>query len=53
MTSVVGGIDQSSHLPHPQVVNLNEYFNSIPETQPPQSLECQTPIFIDNNDHVT
>jgi hypothetical protein len=30
MTSVVGGIDQSSHLPHPQVVNLDEDLNYIP-----------------------
>jgi len=52
MTSVVGGIDQGSRLPCPQVVNLNDY-PSIPKTQPLQNLECQTPVFVDNNDHVT
>jgi hypothetical protein len=34
------------------VVNLNDY-PSIPKTQPLQSLECQTPVFVDSNDHVT
>jgi hypothetical protein len=53
MTNEVGGIDQSSHLPHPQVVNLDGHPNSILKTQPPESLEHQTPIFVDSNDHVT
>jgi hypothetical protein len=53
MTSVVGGIDQGSHLPHPQVVNLDDHPNSIPKTQPFETLECQTLVFVDSNDHVT
>jgi hypothetical protein len=52
MTNAIGGIDQGSRLPCPQVVNLNDY-PSIPKTQPLQSLECQTPVFVDSNDHVT
>jgi hypothetical protein len=53
MIGVVGGIDQGSCLPHPQVVNLDDHPNSIPKAQPLESLERQTPIFVDNNDHVT
>jgi hypothetical protein len=53
MTSAVGGIDQGSCLPHLQVVNLDDHLNSILETQPLESLECQAPIFVDSNDHVT
>jgi hypothetical protein len=53
MTSAVGGIDQGSHLPHPRVVNLDDHPNSILKTQPFENLECQTPIFVDSNDHVT
>jgi len=29
MTSAIGGIDQGSHLPHLQVVNLDDHPNSI------------------------
>jgi hypothetical protein len=29
MTNAVGGIDQGSHLPHPQMVNLDDHFNYI------------------------
>jgi hypothetical protein len=32
MTGAVGGIDQGFCLPHPQVVNLDDHPNSIPET---------------------
>jgi hypothetical protein len=53
LTSVVGGIDQGSSLPHFQVVNLDDHPNSIPETQPLKNLEHQTLIFVDSNDHVT
>jgi hypothetical protein len=53
MISVVGGIDQGFHLPHPQVVKLDDHPNSILETQPLESLERQTPVFVDSNDHVT
>jgi hypothetical protein len=53
MIGVVGGIDQGSRLPHPQVVNLDDHPNSIPETQPLESLERQTLVFVDSNDHVT
>ncbi len=53
LTSVVCGIDQGSHLPHFQVVNLDDHPNSIPKTQSFKNLECQTPIFVDSNDHVT
>jgi len=53
MTGSVGGIDQSSCLPHPQMVNLNDHPNFIPKTQPLESLECQTPFFVDSSDHVT
>jgi hypothetical protein len=31
MTSAIGGIDQGSHLPHLQVVNLDDHPNSIPK----------------------
>ncbi len=31
MTSAIGGIDQTSHLPHPQVVNLDDHLNFIPK----------------------
>jgi hypothetical protein len=30
--SVIDGIDQGFHLPHPQVVNLDDHLNSIPKT---------------------
>jgi hypothetical protein len=53
MTSAVGGIDQGSCLPHPQVVNLDDHSNYILETQSLESLEHQTPIFVDGNDLVT
>jgi hypothetical protein len=53
MTSAIGGIDQVSHLPHPQVVNLDDHLNSIPKSQPPKSPKCQTLVFVDSNDHVT
>ncbi len=53
MTSAIGGIDQGSCLPYLQVVNLDDHPNSIPKTQPLESLEHQTPIFVDSNDHVT
>jgi hypothetical protein len=53
MIGVVGGIDQGSRLLHPLVVNLDDHPNSIPETQPLESLERQTPIVVDSNDHVT
>ncbi len=53
LTSIVCGIDQGFHLPHFQVVNLDEHPNSIPKTQPFKNLECQTLIFVDSNDHVT
>jgi len=29
MTSAIGGIDQGSHLPHLQMVNLDDHLNSI------------------------
>ncbi len=35
MTSVVGDIYQGFHLPHPQVINLDDHFNFIAETQLP------------------
>jgi hypothetical protein len=35
------------------VVNLDDHPNSIPKTQPFESLECETPIFANSNDHVT
>jgi hypothetical protein len=38
MTIEVGDIDQGSHLPHLQVVNLDGHPNSILETQPLESL---------------
>ncbi len=53
MTSAIGGIDQGSCLSYLQVVNLDDHPNSIPKTQPLESLEHQTPIFVDSNDHVT
>ncbi len=53
MTCSVGGTDQGSCLPHLQVVNLNDHPNFIPKTQPLESLECQTPFFVDSSDHVT
>jgi hypothetical protein len=53
MIGAIGGIDQGSHLPHPQVVNLDDHSNSIPKTQSLESLECQIPIFVDSNDLVT
>jgi hypothetical protein len=53
MIGAVGGIDQGSCLPHPQVVNLDDHSNSIPKTQSLKSPECQTPIFVDSNDLVT
>jgi hypothetical protein len=34
MTGAIGGIDQGSHLPHLQAVNLDDHPNSILETQP-------------------
>jgi hypothetical protein len=53
MIVVVNSIDQGSRLPHPQVMNLDDHLNSIPKTQPFESPEHQTPIFVDSNDHVT
>jgi hypothetical protein len=53
MTSVDGGIDQGFHLPHLQVVNLDDHSNFIPKTQPLESPKCQTLVFVDSNDHVT
>jgi hypothetical protein len=53
LTGVVGGIDQSSCLPHPQVVNLDDHPNFIPKTQPLEIPKCQTLVFVDSNDHVT
>jgi hypothetical protein len=35
MTGVVGDIYQGFCLPHPQVINLDDHFNFIPETQLP------------------
>jgi hypothetical protein len=32
MTSAIGGIDQTSRLPHFQVVNLDDHLNFIPKT---------------------
>ncbi len=32
MTSVIGGINQGSRLPHPLVVNLDDRLNSIIKT---------------------
>jgi hypothetical protein len=52
VTSVVGGINQGFRLPHPQVVNFDDHPNSIPKAQPPESFKCQTPVFVDSNDHV-
>ncbi len=49
----VGGIDQGFNLLHHQVVNLDDNLNSIKKTQPLKSPKHQTPIFFDNNDHVT
>jgi hypothetical protein len=53
MTNEVGGIDQGSRLPHPQVVNLDDNPNSILKTQPLKSLERQTLVFVDSNDQIT
>ncbi len=53
MIGAVGGIDQSSHLPHPQVVNLDDHLNYILEIQPPESPKSQILFFVDSNDHVT
>ncbi len=53
MTNEVGGIDQGKSSPHLQVVNLDDNPNSILKTQPLETLECQTPIFVDSNDQVT
>jgi hypothetical protein len=53
MIGVVVGIDQGSRLLHPLVVNPDDHPNSIPETQPLESLECQTPVVVDSNDHGT
>jgi hypothetical protein len=53
MIVVVTSIDQGSCLPHPQVVNLDFHLNSNLKIQPFESLEHQTPIFVDRNDHVT
>jgi hypothetical protein len=53
MTSVVRGIDQGFHLPHLQVVHLDDHLNSIPKTQSLESLKCQTLVFVNSNGHVT
>jgi hypothetical protein len=53
MIGAVGGIDQSSRLLHPQVINLDDHFNFVPKTQSLESPECQIPIFVDSNDLVT
>jgi hypothetical protein len=52
MIGAIGGIDQGFRLPHPQLVNLDDHSNSIPKIQSLESLECQTPIFVDSNDLV-
>jgi hypothetical protein len=53
MIDVVSSIDQGSFLSHPEVVNLDFHLNSILKTQPFESLEHQTLIFVDSNDHIT
>jgi len=53
MTSAVGGIDQGSHLPHPQVVNLDDHPNFILQLQPLESPKSQSLVFVDSNDHAT
>jgi hypothetical protein len=53
MTNEVDGIDQGFRSPHLQVVNLDDNPNFILKTQPLESLERQTPIFVDSNDQVT
>jgi hypothetical protein len=53
MMGEVGGIDQSFCLLHHQVKNLDDRPNSIPKTRPLKSPKHQTPIFVDNNDHVS
>jgi hypothetical protein len=53
MRLVVNNIDQGFHLPHPQVVNLDDHLNSIIETQPFESPEHQTPILVNSNVHIT
>jgi len=42
MIGAIGGIDQGSCLPDPLVVKLDDHPNSIPKTQPLESLKCQT-----------
>jgi len=52
-TNAIGDIDQGIRLPHPRMVNLDYHPNSIPKTQPLESLERQAPVFVNSNDHVT
>jgi hypothetical protein len=45
LDGAIGDIDQGVQLAQLQVVNLNDFFEIILETQQQQSHECQTPIF--------
>jgi hypothetical protein len=52
MNGVIGGIDQCVWLFQLRVVNLDGFFEIIPKTQH-QSLEHQTLIFYNMNEHIT
>ncbi len=45
MNGAIGDIDQDVHMPQRQVVNLDDIFEIIPETQQHHNPKCQTPIF--------